>query len=437
MDTQLYPRDAEQHVLGAMILSQQVRDAAMMNLSVDDFAIEQHQTLFDTIALTGPDTTIDAVLQLLTATGKLSAAGGEDYIAELIVNVPLHLAKGVQMKLVADMGERRRSMSAVNDMIRRIHQFDKPANEIFSFSLGRLAEATRIGRGQYPSRDAVADAAHAVFDRNVALQGALLGWPSGVSELDKLTGGWQRKQLVTVASRPGGGKSVLLLQSALRAAQAGGKVKFYSQEMSDEACVLRLAKNLTQTEYKQGEEWKLDGRQKAEIKRAIETIKALPIDWRMNVKAQQIIAETKLETRTSGVDMVVIDYLQITNPDVKANAQNRDVQIAAMTGAFKQMAMECNVCVLTASQLNRSADGVVPTLGTLRESGGIEADSDVIVFLHRDRELEETWHVNTEKLSVVRAIVGKHRENGDSKTLTYLAKQCHRFADAAQEKPEL
>jgi replicative DNA helicase len=277
----------------------------------------------------------------------------------------------------------------------------------------------------------VAMAALMAFDDRVERAGKLLGYSCGVSDLDGLTAGWQPTQLITIAGRPGSGKSVLLAQSSLRAALAGLHVMHFTLEMSAKETMIRLAKNHSLVGYSTGREHTLSAENKTKLRNALGTLSDLPLSIRTTDSIGQIVAECEVERRRGKCDMVVLDYLQIAqiDGDTKGDAGTRDAELSKATRLLKRMAMRLEVPVLIGSQLNRQAEGVRPTLASLRESGGIEADSNVVIGLWQE---DPNMQPN-----IVTASIIKNRDNGIGDVRLYFNKPAHRMADTEKVKVEL
>lgn len=421
----LAEQEAERHLLGAMLLTPAAAEIAANVVAAPDFYEVRHQWMFEAIAACDGNANEFTVAERLRAMGRLDDVGGESYIAEVMQDTPPAIRARRYAEIVVDRAERRRILSALSEIAKATHNLERPVPEVYSAAVAQFAGAARSIAREHMDRQMIAERALVSFDERAEGDGRLLGWPTGVADLDRLTSGWQRNCLITVAGRPGSGKSVLLGQSALRAAAMGANVHFYTLEMSPEAVLIRMAKNHAQVGFSPHEVHKLDEDKRAKFRHAVAQISAMPLFIHTTSAIQHIIAECEIESRRDNLNMVIVDYLQIATPDVgRREASTRDVELSASTRALKQMAQRLGVPVLMGSQLNRQADGVKPTMAMLRESGGIENDSDVIVML---------WTPDPEgQPNIVEASIAKNREDQTGDVKMFFAKPMHRFGDVVR-----
>jgi replicative DNA helicase len=429
MASQLLPplaeQEAERHLLGAMLLTPAAAEIAVNVVAASDFYEIRHQWIFDAIAACAGNANEFTVCERLRAAGKLNEAGGETYIAEIMEQTPPAIRSRRYAEIVADRAERRRILSALSEIAVATQDLERDVPQVYAAAVAKFAEAARSISSAHMNREMIAERALVSFDSRIEAAGKLLGWPTGVSDLDRMTGGWQRGALITIAGRPGSGKSVLLGQSSLRAAVAGAKVHHYTLEMSPEAVLIRMAKCHAQVGFSPNEVHKLDDDKRSRFRRGVAEISALPGFIHTTSAINHIVAECEIESRRDNLDLVVVDYLQIATPDVgRREASTRDVELSASTRALKHMATRLQVPVLMGSQLNRQADGIRPTMAMLRESGGIENDSDVIVML---------WTPDPEgQPNIVEASIAKNREDQTGDVRMFFAKPMHRFGDVTK-----
>jgi replicative DNA helicase len=420
--TQLLEREVEAALLSVMLIDHDAAQHCARILREDDFYDPRNRHVFSAICRCDGEPTFLAVNERLTASGALREVG-EEYVNDLIANAPVSLAYYRRYaSIIADRAERRRIISALGDIAKSVYQTNTPVSEIYADALKRFSESASA-RSDVCSLTAaeVAERALVKFDERVCNENGLLGIPSGLTDLDSITAGWQNTQLVTIAGRPGTGKSVLLAQSALRAAKSGKRVMYFSLEMSETEVILRMAKNNACLSYKTGEERRLTKDAQEKMRLSIASVCALPLKIRTNSALSTLIAECEVEHRAVGVDLIVIDYLQIAQIDIGDDKGTRDIELSTATRALKQFAMRLNVPVLIGSQLNRQADGVKPSLATLRESGGIENDSNVVIGL---------WQHDPDVSNVITASVLKNRDGGVGDVIVYFDRPMHRMADA-------
>lgn len=422
--------DIEKSLIAAMMLNSQAARQAIAVLRAEDFYDQRHQWIFDAVKQCDGEPDELLVAERLRAAGKLGEVG-EGYISELITDPFSHHTHraGQYAQVVAERAERRRLLTACSDVAKAVYDTSTELPAIYGKALNAFSEPARHRKDE--DMGDVAVGALMEFDRRIELAGALLGYSCGVNDLDAITAGWQNGQLITIAGRPGTGKSVLLAQSSLRLAQAGKHVRHYTLEMKAREVMLRLAKNYSLVGYKQGHEHELSGENKSNLRSALGYIASLPLKLSETSSLSRIIAECEIARRQGKLDMVVIDYLQIADIDTGETKKGatRDVELSTATRLLKRMAARLDVPVLIGSQLNREADTGRPSLSNLRESGGIEADSNVVIGL---------WFDDPEMYpNVLTATVMKNRDGAVGEARLFFNKPAHRMADTQKQKVEL
>ena len=421
----LVDEPAEASVLGSMLLMADAVTIAASLLKAGDFYIAQHQWIFEAILATNNQADSVTVAERLQAAGHLDAIGGVAFLDELTERVPTALQIRRYCQTVMDRAERRRINAALSEIAKQVYTLDDDVTAVYGSAIAKFADAARRNVAHEPMDD-IALRTIDLFNTRVEAAGALLGLPSGVRDLDRYTSGWQKGRLIVIGGRPGAGKSVLMGQSSLRAAMGGKHVLHYTLEMSAEEVMMRLAKNVAMIGFATGQEHKLIPDKQRQLRAAIAEIAKLPLSIRTTPNMTAIMAECEIEYRRGKLDMVVIDQLQNATPDVgKRDQGTRDTEIGAMTRALKQMALRMGVPVILGSALNRMAEGVRPTLATLRESGNIESDADIVVLL---------WPPEPEtNPNVVEAAIVKNRDNPIGHPSMFFAKEFHRFGDPVRE----
>lgn len=412
---------AEGCVLGSMMLDAGAARLGATLLAPEDFYNPLHAAIFGALCELGEDADDYLIEQLMTARGQAGLLP-DGYLAELMNAVPTGLNVRGYAGVVADRAERRRILGALSGIARRAHDLTGDAREVYDAAIEMFAGAASARNAAGQAMDDIAVEALVMFDERIQTAGALLGYPSGVTALDRITQGWQRGTLNVIAGRPGTGKSALMIQSTLRAGLAGANVRHYTLEMSGRQTLARMAKNHMQLGVGQNREHLMSEADRARFRAGVGQIAALPITLSGVDSIQSIIAECEIAKRRGKLDMVVVDYLQIAVPDVgRRDGGTRDAELSAATRALKQMARRLDVPVLIGSQLNRLAEGVCPALSMLRESGGIESDSDVIVMLWiPDRDGQP---------NVLEASVAKNREGDTGAARMYFKKDMQRMGD--------
>jgi replicative DNA helicase len=425
--------EAEESVLGALLIDPDAVIRVASFLRADDFYWEKngwiYQAVLDLHERRQPADFI-TVVDELERRNQLQEAGGATYIATLINNTPTAVHVEHYAHIVERTATLRRLIGAAGKIAALAYEEADDVDELVDRAEQLIfgVSERRVRRDLTPVRQIM----HGVVDRIDFLhrhKGGILGVPSGFSKIDKLLGGFQKSDLIVLAARPGVGKTSLALNVAVNAAKRHGqRVAFFSMEMSNEQLVQRLLAaetGINQQRLRMGE---------------IEDD-----EWQMLVEAAGVLSDTllfiddtpamsALELRTKarrlqaefGLDLVIVDYLQLMRSD--SRAENRVQEISYITRSLKSLAREIEAPLIAVSQLSRAVESRSdhkPILSDLRESGSIEQDADIVMFIYREDLIKE----NTERKNIADIIVAKHR-NGPTDTVPlYFDRELTRFAD--------
>ncbi|HVO41845.1 MAG TPA: replicative DNA helicase, partial [Aggregatilineales bacterium] len=348
-------------------------------------------------------------------------------------NTPTHIHATTYGRVVERAAIRRRLLNAASDIAKIALEEDQEIVDVLDKAESTLFNATegRLRKDIVPVRQAVSE----YFDRIEYLythQDEPLGVPSGFTDLDHLLGGFQKSDLVIVASRPGVGKTSFLLSAALNAAKANARIAIFSLEMSTEQVVQRLISSETQINQQKLRLGNIDEREWGLLVEATARLGKFKIfiDDSPGITTLQMRTKCRRLYREHGLDLIVVDYLQLMQSD-RARQENRVQEISEISRGLKEMAKELNVPVISAAQLSRAVEqrsDKRPMLSDLRESGSIEQDADIVMFLYRD----ELYDPNTERINQADVIIAKHR-NGPTDTITlFFRKELTQFASMAK-----
>ena len=382
--------DAERSVLGAILLDNHALNPAIEHLRPEDFFLDQHRRVFtQMIALGEGQQAIDLVTltEELNRKGELEASGGAPYLASLADGMPKvtnieHYARIVKEKAIL-----RNLIHATHNIQQRAFEGEDGADAILDnaeSSIFALAE-DRARAGLISVKDIVRDN----FERleRIFREGkSITGIPTGYVELDKLTSGLQPSELLILAARPSQGKTALALNLMENIAIRGGHpVAMFSLEMSKESLLQRLVASVAQIDahkFRTGHLSKEDWRRMTE---SLGTISSAPlwIDDAGSISVLEIGAKARRLKRDKGLSMLVVDYLQLIT--ARGRFGNRQEEVSSISRGLKGMAKELQIPVLVLSQLTRAPerDERGPQLSDLRESGAIEQDADVVMFIYR------------------------------------------------------
>jgi replicative DNA helicase len=429
--------EAEASVLGAILLTEQALDGVLLEIGLrpDHFYRPRHQRIFQAMLRLKEKSEPEAVDALtvcddLRSHGELDPAGGEAYVHSLPTVVPAVGAVLDYARIVRDDA----LMRGILDTTRQI-QAEVLAHRGEPHDLIERAEAAlfRIGHeGGMAEMRSIEAVLHEEIDKLEELSRkdvGLTGTPSGFVDIDDLTGGFQPGNLIVLAARPSMGKSTLATNIAENAAIDHGKpVALFSLEMSE----TELAHRFIASQAKVSSDELRKGRVKADrwpkVLRAVEKLAAAPIfiDDSSDIGVLEMRAKARrLHARHGGLGLVVVDYLQLVRPDGRADS--RVEQVGQISRGLKILARELDIPVVAVSQLSRAVESrhpPIPMLSDLRESGQLEQDADVVMFVYR----EEYYDQDSERLGEADIIFAKHRNGPTGQTTLSFLTKYPRFA---------
>jgi len=385
--------DLEEAVLGAIMLEKDALASTVDVIRPDAFYKEAHQIIFMAITrlfAKGEPVDILTVTNELKFTGELESAGGPFYIAQLTnrvasaSNTEFHariiLQKFIQRELIRISSEIIHD--AYEDTTDVFQLLDKAENQLFSVG------ETNMRRNYLDMQSLVRDAVKRI--ENAKNQtGQFSGVPSGFTELDRVTAGWQPSDLIIVAARPGMGKTAFVLTMARNVAVDFKKaVAVFSLEMSSVQLVTRLISAEAQLPGDKLRKGNLENYEWEQLNAKISALIDAPlyIDDTPSLSVFELRAKCRRLKAQHDIQMVVIDYIQLMSAGIDRSSGNREQEISTISRSLKSLAKELNIPVIALSQLNRSVEqrpNKKPLLSDLRESGAIEQDADMVVFIYR------------------------------------------------------
>lgn len=410
---QPHDRSAEEAVLGAVLVNPEVFFEISHKMRPDDFYIVRNRWVWEVfVSLNERRIPIDylTVEKELEQRGQLFEIGGSSYITSLITQTPTSMHAEAYARIVEETSIRRRMLAAANDMARLAFDQQRDIDtligeaekEVFGLSDRRLQhdlQPINTVISQYYDR----------IDELSKRDEEIFGVPTGLTDLDRLLGGLQKSDLLIIAGRPGMGKTGFLLSVAKNAAQKHKKhVAVFSLEMAAEQLVQRLISQETGIDTQRLRTGKLKDDEWALFTHAFEVLSGTHI-WLDDTPAL-----TPLQLRTKcrrlhmehQLDLIIVDYLQLMAGDTRND--NRVQEVSYISRNLKVLARELNVPVLAAAQLSRAVEQrseKIPQLSDLRESGSLEQDADIVMFIHRPDALDK----DHPKQDVAKLIVAKHR----------------------------
>ncbi|MGH2593241.1 MAG: replicative DNA helicase [Anaerolineae bacterium] len=433
--------EAEEAVLGSLLIDPETIFRVSSFLRADDFYIVKNRWVYDVcLALHERREPIDfvTVTEELEKRGQLAEIGGPAFVSHLVNVVPTAIHAEGYGRIVERAAVRRRLLQAASDVAQYAYEETADIDETIDKSEQALFAVSQ--RRQSRDLQSISDVMRSYYERIEYLyehRGEPLGIPTGFIDLDKLLGGLQRSDLVIVAARPGVGKSSLMLSMALNAARKfHQRVAIFTLEMSNEQLVQRMLSAETGID---SQRLRLGELREEEWPRFVQASSALSdaliyLDDTPSISALQLRTKARRLHAEHGLDLILVDYLQLMTGD--ARSENRVQEISYLSRALKGLARELNVPLLAASQLSRSVEqrgDKRPVLSDLRESGSIEQDADVVMFIYRD----DVYDPHSERKNVAEIIVSKHR-NGPTGTIElYFRNQLAQFVNAARREISL
>ena len=382
--------EAERSVLGAILLDNHALNAAMETLRPEDFFLDQHRRVFTHMITLGES---QQAIDLVTLTdelhckGELEASGGAPYLASLADGMPRVSNIEHYARIVKEKAMLRNLIHATHEIQQRAFEGEDGADAILDgaeSSIFALAE-DRARAGLIPVKDIVRDN----FERleKIFKEGkSVTGIPTGYTELDKLTSGLQPSELLILAARPSQGKTALALNVMENIAIRGGHpVAMFSLEMSKESLLQRLVASVAQIDAHKFRTGHLNREDWRRMTEALGTISSSPlwVDDSGSISVLEIGAKARRLKRDKGMSLLIVDYLQLIT--ARGRFGNRQEEVASISRGLKGLAKELQIPVLVLSQLTRAPerDERGPQLSDLRESGAIEQDADVVMFIYR------------------------------------------------------
>lgn len=405
--------EAEQSVLGAILLDNAALNRSMELISGEDFYRTANQMVYRSmVGLSERNQPVDQITltDYLRGTGELEQVGGASYIAELVQLVPSAANIRYHCQIVRDKSLLRGLVRTATEVVMKGYEGTTQTDELLEFAereIFGLAQG-HLGGTFVPVSNIIHDSIE-IVDRLYSRQEKITGVPTGYTDLDNLLAGLQPSDLIIVAGRPSMGKTSLALGMAEQAALMGNAaVGIFSLEMSRAQLVLRMLSSqahLDSHAVRTGQLKQNDWVALTEAAGKLEQTKIF-IDDSGNLTVQQMRGKARRLKSEHGLDLLIIDYLQLM--DGKGSSESRQQEISEISRALKALAKELDIPVVALSQLSRAVENRTdkrPMLSDLRESGAIEQDADVVMFIYRD----EVYNPDSDDKGIANILVRKHR----------------------------
>lgn len=405
--------EAEKSVLGAALLSKDALLDVVEIVKAGDFYDSNHREIFEAIQdLYRRSAPVDAltVSEELKKRNSLEMVGGRAYIASLSSGTPTTSNATEYAKIVVESAAIRRLISTADDIVTKGYESSMDAGQMLDYAERGIFEISQSRqKGQYAHIKDVLLENIEIIDRASQMDGGLTGITTGFKYLDSMTSGLQRSDLIILAARPAMGKTAFALSLALNAAVKGGaSVMVFSLEMSKEQLGQRLLSMESKVSMQNLKTGRLERRDWDDINIALDVLSKanIHIDDTAGINIMEMKSKCRRLKGEEGLDLVVIDYLQLMTPEGRADSRTQEISVISRN--LKLLAREPDCPVLVLSQLSRAPETRTdhrPMLSDLRESGSIEQDADIVIFLYRD----EYYNEDTESPGECEVIVAKQR----------------------------
>jgi replicative DNA helicase len=459
--------ETEQALLGAILVNNEALERVSGYLKAEHFFVELHQRIFEacaTVIRKGYVASPASLRPHFALDVAMKELGGPDYLAELAKFSPAVINAGDYGRMIYEMAQRRDLIRVGEDLV--AHAFDPPLDhgtadiiEKAEGALYQVAETSRYGGGFKSFKESLTGAVTAA-ERAFQSSSHVSGVGTGFDDLDHMLGGFQASDLIIVAGRPGMGKTAFATNIAFHAARnhflsgqkSGAAVAFFSLEMSAEQLAGRILAAEAEIQGNKIRRGKIESRDFEKLAQVAMDLESIPlsIDDTGGLTIAQVAARCRKLKRTRGLGMVMVDYLQLLSGSLNKRNENRVQEVTEITKGLKNLAKELSVPVVALSQLSRSVDSrddKRPVLADLRESGSIEQDADVVLFVFREEYYLATKEPDPddpgyakwqEKMSRIHGkaevLVEKHRHGPTGPVHLGFEKQFTRFFNLAKEE---
>lgn len=434
--------EAEKSVLGAALIDKDALLEVTDILRPEDFYKEAHKEIFSVIVeLYRKNEPVDilTVAEELKKRKNLDLVGGRTYLGILSAQVPSTANVLQYARIVEEKSILRKLIRASSEIMEEGFAADKTAGEVLEDAEQRVFEISQ--KRQRKTASQIRD----VLAKNLEMlqllaqkKGDLRGLTTGFRDLDKITSGLQKSDLIILAARPSMGKTALALNIARNAAMKGSaKVLIFSLEMSEEQLTERILSTEALVEIQKMREGNLEDEDWSKLSEAVMRLEEadIMIDDTPGISALELRNKCRKIKMEKGLDLVLVDYLQLMTFEGKA--ESRQLEISALTRFLKQLAREMECPVIVLSQLSRATesrqgDKKKPILSDLRESGSIEQDADIVIFLYRD---EYYTKEETQRPNECDVIIAKHRNGATGEVVLTWLGQYTKFGDKSYMQP--
>jgi replicative DNA helicase len=442
MTTLPHVSDAERSVLGSMLIDSGALEVCLEQLHEEDFYVPANANIFAAmrdVRASGNAVDLVTLIAELERHGKLDIAGGMTYLTDLVTFVPTAANVQHYIALVETKSTQRALIHAGGEIIRDGMDDEKDLEDTLNAAEKRIYEISmRKVQGTLVPMEQIVPEAYNLIGELAQRRGKITGIPSGFIELDRMTNGFQKSDLIIVASRPAMGKSSFAMNIAQHAAVHNSRtVVVFSLEMSSEQLVMRMLCTEASVDSQRIKEGLIGSSEMNNLMEVMDPMSRAKIfiDDSGSASVSVIRSKCRRLAARAGLDMIVIDYLQLMQSSGGRKSDNRMQEISDMTRQLKLLARELNVPILLLCQLNRGPDTRSdhrPVISDLRESGSIEQDADMVLLLYRPAAYLDTQE-NEMGDNTSQIIIAKHRHGSTGVVKLLWQGEFTRFRSIAPE----
>ncbi|AIF54071.1 replicative DNA helicase [Pelosinus sp. UFO1] len=431
--------EAEQAVLGAMLIEREAISKVAELLRSEDYYREAHRLIYNAmIELFNKNDAVDmvTVIEFLRKEDKLEAAGGIAYVTSLANSVPTAANVLYHARIVEEKALLRQLINAATNIAGMGYEGSEEVTGILdSAEKMILAVSSRKMGGDFTPIKSIIFEAFNKIEQLYASKGSITGLATGFKDLDRLTSGLQPSDLILIAARPSMGKTAFVLNIAQHIGIAEKKaVAFFSLEMSKEQLVQRMLCAESAIDSQRLRIGELEAKDWTKLVSGADRLSAAPIfiDDTAGITVMEMRSKARRLKIEYDLQLIIIDYLQLMQGSSKGKGgENRQQEISEISRSLKALAREINVPVIALSQLSRSVESrqvKKPMLSDLRESGSLEQDADIVAFLYRD----DYYNPDSDKKNITEVIIAKHRNGPVDTVQLFFHKQFTKFSDLSK-----
>lgn len=427
--------EAEQSVLGALLIEREAISKVTEFLKPIDFYRDAHKVVFETILeLYAKNDAIDliTVTEHLRKESKLEAAGGVSYVASLANSVPTAANVVYHARIIEEKALLRQLINSATAIAGLGYEANEEVDLILDKAEKMILDVAsrKVGKEFVPIKTIILDA-FTKIEQLYASKGGITGLSTGFKDLDMLTAGLQASDLILIAARPSMGKTAFVLNIAQHVAVRDKQpVAFFSLEMSKEQLVQRMLCAEATIDASRLRIGQLEDKDWTNLIEGADRLSSAPIyiDDTAGINVVELRSKARRLQQEHGLKLIIIDYLQLMQGNGGGRSENRQQEISEISRSLKSLARELNLPVIALSQLSRGVESrqtKKPMLSDLRESGSLEQDADIVAFLYR----EDYYNPDTDQKNITEVIIAKHRNGPVDTVQLFFHKQFTKFSN--------